>query len=118
MIEQHKDQHTDEELLASFFTAQKAEIPDNGFSARVMRRLPRHARRLNQIWTTFCFAIAMALFLLFDGIAELRHVASDIIADITTTLASIPSTLIMTVVVGGIISITWLLAFRLIKKVV
>lgn len=118
MIEQHKDQRTDDELLASFFTEQKAEIPDNGFSARVMHRLPRHARRLNQIWSVFCFAIAMVLFLLFDGIAELRHVASDIIADIVGAFISFPSTLTMSIVLGGIISLTWLIAFRLIKKMI
>ena len=40
----------DEKLLKDFFTANKQEIADNGFSRRVMHRLPNCSHRLARIW--------------------------------------------------------------------
>ena len=51
---------TDDKLIRAFFAEQKQEIPDNGFSRRVMNRLPHkftdqgmelvhHARSYNTI---------------------------------------------------------------------
>lgn len=58
----------DDKLLASFFAEHRQEIADNGFSRRVMRRLPDRSRRLAQIWTACCFALALGLFVALDGV--------------------------------------------------
>lgn len=83
---------TDDELLMQFFSAAKQEIPDNGFSEKVMQRLPQRARRMNRIWSTICFAAGMAIFLLFDGIADLRMLAGQVMGDVCGYLSSIDLT--------------------------
>lgn len=59
---------TDDKLLNQFFTEQKKEIEDKGFSRRVMRSLPGRRNRLNQLWTAFCTVLAILLFFAFDGL--------------------------------------------------
>lgn len=44
----------DDLLVRSFFAANTPEIADDGFTERVMRRLPSPAMRLNRIWTVIC----------------------------------------------------------------
>lgn len=56
-----------DKLLQEFFAENRHEIEDNGFSLRVMRRLPDRTQRLSQIWTAFCFALALVLFYVLDG---------------------------------------------------
>lgn len=58
----------DDKLLKDFFDENRQEIEDNGFSRRVLHRLPGHSRRLSQIWTTFCFTLALVLFVALDGL--------------------------------------------------
>ena len=55
-------------LLEHFFADNRKEIADNGFTRRVMHRLPSHSRRLSQIWTIFCFTLALVLFVAFNGL--------------------------------------------------
>ena len=45
----------DDKLLVAFFDENRQEIPDNGFTRRVMRHLPDRTRRISQLWVTFCF---------------------------------------------------------------
>ena len=47
----------DDKLLTSFFAEHRQEIADNGFS-----------RHLAQIWTAFCFTLALVLFVSLDGV--------------------------------------------------
>ena len=47
----------DELLVRRFFDENKIELPDDGFSCRVMRRLPDRARRLNRRWTAVCLLL-------------------------------------------------------------
>ena len=49
----------DDKLLTSFFAEHRQEIADNGFSRRVLRHLPDRSRHLAQIWTAFCFTLAL-----------------------------------------------------------
>ena len=51
------DEKRDELLVRKFFEENKIEIPDAGFSRRVMRRLPDRTRRLNRNWTAICVAV-------------------------------------------------------------
>lgn len=58
----------DDKLLASFFAEHQQEIADNGFSRRVMRRLPDRTRHLSQLWSACCFTLALVLFIALDGV--------------------------------------------------
>lgn len=55
------DEKRDELLVRKFFEENKIEIPDAGFSRRVMRRLPDRTRRLNRIWTAICVAVGVVM---------------------------------------------------------
>lgn len=58
---------TDDKLLQKFFSDNRKEIEDNGFSHRVMHHLPSRYRRLSQLWSMFCFTVAIVLFIVLDG---------------------------------------------------
>ena len=61
-------------------------MDDNGFTERVMRRLPDGALRLSRYWTIFCIVVAVVLFFVFNGWQPLvmginalvRYVAADV----------------------------------------
>ncbi len=55
-------------LLEEFFAANRHEVADNGFSQRVMRRLPARSRQLAQIWSICGFTLVVVLFVALDGI--------------------------------------------------
>ena len=59
-----------DKLLIDFFAENRQEIPDNGFTRRVMRHLPDRTRRISQVWVTFCFTLALVLFFVFDGLQQ------------------------------------------------
>lgn len=58
----------EDKLLESFFADNRQEVADNGFTRRVMRRLPDRGNRLARVWTTVCFTLAAVLFVALDGI--------------------------------------------------
>ena len=65
---------TDKEnvMIEDFFKqAAQQQIEDNGFTERVMHSLPDRkdhvVRRLSQLWTLFCIAVAGVLFFMFGG---------------------------------------------------
>ena len=62
----------DNMMIESFFKqAAQQQIEDNGFTERVMHSLPDRkaqvVRRLSQLWTLFCIAVAGVLFFMFGG---------------------------------------------------
>lgn len=57
-----------DKLLEQFFADNRQEIADNGFSRRVMHHLPRRNQHLSEIWTAFCFTLALVLFVVLDGL--------------------------------------------------
>ena len=65
----------DNDLLIKHFFQQAAQqqIADNGFTERVMQRLPQHtslaARRtlLTRLWTASCIVVFAVLFVVFHG---------------------------------------------------
>ena len=57
-----------DKLLRDFFSENKKEIEDSGFSRRVMRNLPDRSNRLAQYWTAFVMTIGMVLFILLGGL--------------------------------------------------
>jgi hypothetical protein len=58
----------DDKLLQQFFEpARQQQIEDNGFTERVLRRLPDPALQLSNWWTAFCLAIGLILFVVYRG---------------------------------------------------
>jgi hypothetical protein len=63
----------DERLLQHFFSeAANQTIEDNGFTERVMQQLPVghsafNVQRFSRLWTWFCVAVFVVLFVAFRG---------------------------------------------------
>ena len=57
----------DEQLISKFMQANKQDVADNGFSRRVMRRLPIRAKAISDILTAICVVASCILFYVFDG---------------------------------------------------
>lgn len=68
-------------LLAQFFEeAARQQVADDGFSERVMAALPAEGRSarvvwLSHLWTLFCVAVAVLLFVLLQGWTALASYA-------------------------------------------
>lgn len=58
----------DDKRIEQFLAAGRREIPDNGFSRRVMQHLPDRRERFVQWWARMGFALALVLFVALDGI--------------------------------------------------
>lgn len=57
-----------EHLLQQFFSeAAHEQIEDNGFTERVMRQLPARKSWFARLWTPFCIATFVVLFIVFHG---------------------------------------------------
>ena len=69
---------TDDKLIREFFAKQKQEIPDNGFSRRVMHHLPYRTGLLVKIWSVFITLVAVVLFFAYDGLQAVAGTARDI----------------------------------------
>lgn len=61
-------ENNNDKLLRDFFAENKQEIADNGFSRRVMRRLPDRSYRLARIWSALVTALAAVLFVRLGGL--------------------------------------------------
>lgn len=59
--------NTDDQLINKFMQANKREIADNGFSRRVMRRLPIRVKVLSDMLTAMGIVVSCILFIVFDG---------------------------------------------------
>jgi len=88
----------DERMIASFFEQYgKEEIADEGFSERVISRLPKRewsiAMRLNTIWTCICGIAAIVLFVCADGIGIISTVAQGVWNSMLTSVSTVEITL-------------------------
>lgn len=73
--------NNDDVLVKKFFSENRIDVPDDGFSRRVMRRLPDRTRRISRLWTAVCVVIGLLIFFrnkgfsvlvsCFDGISHL-----------------------------------------------
>jgi hypothetical protein len=57
----------DDILINKFFAEQKQIINDDGFSRRVMRKLPSKISCYSRIWSTVCLLAALLLFVTCHG---------------------------------------------------
>jgi len=60
-----------EDELKSFFTKNRSEIPDNGFSKRVQQYLPPRKSVLPQIVMLICIATGLSLTLSITGVSAI-----------------------------------------------
>lgn len=76
----------DEQLLERFFSeARRTELPDAGFSRRVMRSLPDRVIGLSRLWTAFCVVLGVVLCAVFgtwDSLADRLGAALRAVMDI------------------------------------
>jgi hypothetical protein len=75
-------ENNNDELLRHYFKEQMQEIPDKGFSRKVLRRLPDKRHSLLHFFDTILVILCVTLFIFFDGI----QLCVDILRNIFVTL--------------------------------
>ena len=77
-------------LIENFFKqAAQQQIEDNGFTERVMEKVVQtkpSTHRMSILWTCFCVAVALALFILLGGWESLK---TTMMVWMTTALTSL-----------------------------
>lgn len=59
---QDMETNNNDKLLKDFFGEMKHEVPDDGFSQRLMRKLPEQPDRSWIVWAFTCIGIMLTLF--------------------------------------------------------
>ncbi len=82
----------DEELLNAFFAQSRSmQVPDDGFSGRVMRRIPEpvplRQRRAYSLWTAACTLVCLVVFFANDGVALLKQGFSNSLGSMAAALS-------------------------------
>ena len=57
----------DDRMIREFLHAGKEDITDNGFTDKVMRKLPVQKKRRMLLWNVLASLICVAMFFAFDG---------------------------------------------------
>ncbi len=58
---------SDDKLIRNYLKQTEKELPDEGFSVRVMHHLPGRAECFVQIWIAICLILGVLLFVHIDG---------------------------------------------------
>jgi hypothetical protein len=84
-----------EQLLKQFFseTAQQT-IADDGFTERVMQRLPMRANWFVRLWDGLCLLVAAILFIVYDG---WQLLADHVVGLFYSLIATSPTQIFLTV---------------------
>lgn len=81
-------------LLEQFFKeAAMPPLEDDGFSERVMQRLPRRSNWLVHLWTLFCVGVAMAIFIQAQGWKTLVSYAMLFLTHVEVLVRTLPTML-------------------------
>lgn len=92
-----------DQLLRQFFgAAARQTIADDGFTERVMERLPSRVNWFVRLWDVLCIGVAAILFVVFDGWRLLMNHVAGLLYDIIQTSPS-QLMLTMTAVVFGLL---------------
>lgn len=80
-----------DDLIRKFMDTGKADIPDNGFTARVMRNLPDSIVDIAQLLNLVSAVLCILLFILFDGFHLLGNALRQALinADLVTVLGQL-----------------------------
>ena len=108
----------DDELLKKFFEDNKIDdIPDNGFSDRVMRHLPRHNEWMNTLWTAVCAIAIVLYFIICNGFRVLKLAILNIFGDVSGAIVSFHfSELTPIFIYVGIVVLTLIAAYNIIMR--
>ena len=88
-------------LLQQFFSeAASQQIDDNGFTERVMQRLPLRMNWFVRIWNTVCIVIFAVLFVAFRGWELLAVQFEVMLRTLSTYTFSINLLMMFTIVFG------------------
>ena len=92
---------TDDKLIRSFFEDNKKEIEDNGFSHKVMRKLPQRRSLILKVCGIIITFIAFALFIAYGGLLCIVYLFRDMFVSIAqnSNLYTDPTSMIIAVVV-------------------
>lgn len=72
----------DNMLVRRFFDEHPVNVPDDGFSRRVMRRLPDRERLYARLWTAFSIVAVIASLTINGGFATLKTLLHTSVAGI------------------------------------
>jgi succinate dehydrogenase hydrophobic anchor subunit len=88
-------------LLQQFFSeAASQQIDDNGFTERVMLRLPSHRNWFVRIWNAMCILLFLVLFVVFHGWDSLAVQLEVMLRTMATYSFSINLLMVFTIVFG------------------
>lgn len=71
-------QEINDKLIQDFLNGGKNDIPNNGFSQRVMKQLPYRTPLVARLWTGGCFVVTAILFIVLDGFELIYKAIEDI----------------------------------------
>lgn len=74
--------NNDDILVKKFFSENRIDVPDDGFSKRVMRRLPNRTRRISRLWTAVCVVVGLMIFFRNKGFSVLVSCFDGIFSDV------------------------------------
>lgn len=84
----------DEQLISQFMQANKQEIADNGFSRKVMRKLPASsAKRWSDILTVICVISCCILFYACNGFNLILQSLREVFQNQTMEIMNQPNSL-------------------------
>ena len=90
-----------ERLLQNFFCeAARTPVADDGFTNRVMQRLPQRVNRFTQLWNVFCITVFVVLFVVFRGWESLMAQFEVMARTLAATSFSFNLSVLLSVVVG------------------
>ena len=88
-------------LLQQFFSeAVSQQIADNGFTERVMQRLPSRMNWFVRIWNTVCIVLFAVLFVVFQGWDLLAVQLEVMLRTMSTHSFSVNLLMVFTIVFG------------------
>ena len=88
-------------LLQQFFSeAASQQIEDNGFTERVMQRLPSRMNWFVRIWNTVCIVLFAVLFVVFRGWDLLAVQLEVMLRTMSTHSFSVNLLMVFTIVFG------------------
>ena len=110
--------NADEQMLQAFFADQQEEIPDDGFSQRVMKKIPTSTtRHLERCWQVACLVLGMAFIVstqlltsLQDSLFASKVAALMMLSKITHVLSETllqPQQLLMMIGAGFVVLCVW-----------
>lgn len=91
----------DDKLLKQFFSEQKQEIEDRGFTRKVMRSLPDRSRKISNLLMLVTVAIGVAIFIAFNGLQAIAGTLREVFVSLVQSGAENldPKSLIIAVAV-------------------